>query len=1017
MYWRYLMIHLLLLWSSISAAWQLEVRDEKIYVSSESAYQSVDVYLAWFDMDAPLDKAISTWSIEQRWQVGVQPVSVEPLNISPFKAIFVDEVPRACVEGHRCFLALLATEPTQSPLEVANWQASMVLPLSPNAAFERLPGQVGFSNNSSRTNYDNINYLDGGDGTLAMDDGAVPAPSAPTEADKSNDATAANSDNTEKPDIFRYIDDKLLYANSAAKRLQIIDLSQPSQPELKINHPLAQQPKEIYGLNNFYVLLQSQWQQQAKQTQIDVFSYDDALASDNSLKQVNSLVLPGLLQQSRRRDDVIYAVLQGNQEAVIYPEISDTKIAVDSDIVSTDWQQMQVQALRLDAFGNLDSVGHATISGYDAKISIFADHLVVTHQRPYDWGSSQIDVFDLSDSSAPLRPLGTIRVPGYVPSEFHVSVRNHYLHVVYQNSDRAQGSHLAIYDLANTQLPLVGEVGGIAPGERLYATRFNADYAYVVTFLQTDPLWVIDLANPEAPKIVGELKVPGWSEKMFFNDGRLFAIGYDDRAGREVSLSLFDVQDPTNPQVLDRFTPESNSDRTYTYSPAIDDERALLLNWSRAFAAVPINNHNDANRLHLVNFDLDMFVNRGNVVLPETANRSFIIDETHLGVLGNDNFYTVAWGTDTKPSLEATLPLARRLDQVLMQNTQPWGVSFNAKGTQQALHALNPDQSEDNLHLNGKQFDLPSLQYANRMDMNADYVAISQNYPFSLQMLDLHTGLVSDALVLDNINYSAHSWLNENVWYQSYAYHHNPYAEPELAIKTADVLPQSKSLLYEDKYQNQWILRTFSNDAGKIKALNTYITPGAVIGQNSQGEFISFETNRLGQLRLNRLAAVSTGLRLLQTQDLACQQQTPLYADDVLYVRCENTQGQYDLVQIDARNLSVLQTFALPENYQASRVNEDVLFLRPNYNYYYPYPVDDIAIEPAMMSRTDIAANSMIAPDYNYVERPCLLVKMTPDNLETLHQFDTCPGEQQLGFNASSAYVARGYEPVEIIRY
>ena len=994
MCWRGYLILLSLCWTGAVSAWQVELDDEQIYVSSDSNYQAVQVYLAWFNMDLPAEQAISSWRIEGGWQLGVKPIVDESIDVSPFALTQVDSLPRVCVQEHRCFLALLALPSGADPLITTNWQASMVLPLSPKAALERFPGQSGFNNFQtspvSERLYEDVFFSEAVPASVALG-----AADTAVVQDQSNDATAANSDNTEKPDIFKFINDKLIYANSAAKRLQIIDLADPTQAVLKISQALAQQPKEIYSLDNFYLLLQSQWSNSANQTQIDVFSYDDALAATNSLAQISSIVLPGLLQQSRRRDDVIYAVLQGNQ-TVIYPEIINTNI-VANDFVIGEWQQLSIQALRLDALGHLDSVGYEVIGGYDAKISIFADHLLVTHQNSQDWGSSKIDVFDLSDSAAPLRAMGSITVQGYVPSEFHVSVRDQYLQVVYQNRDRSLGSHLAVYDLSATNLPLLGEVGGIAPGERLYATRFSPDYAYVVTFRQTDPLWVIDLADPQAPKIVGELKVPGWSEKLFFNNGRLFAVGYDDRAGREASLSLFDVSDPTQPDILDRFTPESNSDRTYTTSPAISDERALLLNWSSAFTALPVYNaaNPDPYRLHLLNFGLDRFVKRGYVSFPEPVSRSFIIDNEHLGVLGSNNFYTVKWGADIIPDLIATVPLARHLDQILMQTDRAWGVNSN-NGKVQAIYELNPQQIEDNLTLSGTKIDLSDFSpHSNELLINDNYVAITQNYPFSLQMFNLSTGQFSNTLEFElNLN-NTRQWLQDNIWYQSGLAYTNLYAYPQTDI--------TNTHLYDRYDQEQWLLTSVQAENQQLTALHTYITPGQVLGQNLNAEFISFEVTPKGQLRFNRLTAVSAGLRLLQSEVFSCQNQTPHYNLGWLYILCNNTMGQTDLLKIDAQNFELSQIMAFPDNYQLSLVNADVLLIEPRYHYYTNDLVRPLALERRVLPYTD--------------EQTCLLMQVTDTGLENLYQFEQCPSPQQIGFNAHSAYVANGYASVDLIRY
>ena len=87
----------------------------------------------------------------------------------------------------------------------------------------------------------------------------------------------------------------------------------------------------------------------------------------------------------------------------------------------------------------------------------------------------------------------------------------------------------------------VGRVDGIAPGERIWSARFDGDRAYIVTFEQIDPLWVIDVADETNPTILGELKVPGVSTYIHpLSRDHLLTIGFgpanEDGTGLDLSL-------------------------------------------------------------------------------------------------------------------------------------------------------------------------------------------------------------------------------------------------------------------------------------------------------------------------------------------------------------------------------------------------------------------------------------------------------------------------------------------------
>jgi uncharacterized secreted protein with C-terminal beta-propeller domain len=109
----------------------------------------------------------------------------------------------------------------------------------------------------------------------------------------------------------------------------------------------------------------------------------------------------------------------------------------------------------------------------------------------------------------------------------------------------------------NGNLARIGAVDKIAPGEDIRAVRFDDDRGYVVTFKKTDPLFVLDLFEPERPKILGELKIPGFSTYMHRIDPEhLLSIGFDaDDHGSfayfdGVILQLFDVKNPTDPRLV-----------------------------------------------------------------------------------------------------------------------------------------------------------------------------------------------------------------------------------------------------------------------------------------------------------------------------------------------------------------------------------------------------------------------------------------------------------------------------------
>jgi uncharacterized secreted protein with C-terminal beta-propeller domain len=121
-------------------------------------------------------------------------------------------------------------------------------------------------------------------------------------------------------------------------------------------------------------------------------------------------------------------------------------------------------------------------------------------------------------------------------------------------------SQLTVLEDTGGALGAVGLVEHIGPKEDIRSVRFDGDKAFVVTFKKTDPLFVLDLADPHAPRIVGELKIPGFSTYMHLLDAtHLLSIGYDANDHDSfaffdgVLIQIFDIGDPTNPTLAHRY--------------------------------------------------------------------------------------------------------------------------------------------------------------------------------------------------------------------------------------------------------------------------------------------------------------------------------------------------------------------------------------------------------------------------------------------------------------------------------
>jgi uncharacterized secreted protein with C-terminal beta-propeller domain len=183
-------------------------------------------------------------------------------------------------------------------------------------------------------------------------------------------------------------------------------------------------------------------------------------------------------------------------------------------------------------------------------------------------------------------------IPGQVSNQFSLSEYNGYLRI----SSNLEGNMVSSYFsglqlqpqnniyVLDMDLKIVGSVEGLAPGERIYATRFIEDKCYLVTFRQVDPFFVIDLSDPTSPKVLGELKIPGYSTYLHpYDDGHIIGIGMDSD---KVKISLFDVTDMSNPIELSKY--EISNEYGWGSSSALYEHKAFLFDKEKNLLVVPI---------------------------------------------------------------------------------------------------------------------------------------------------------------------------------------------------------------------------------------------------------------------------------------------------------------------------------------------------------------------------------------------------------------------------------------------
>lgn len=185
---------------------------------------------------------------------------------------------------------------------------------------------------------------------------------------------------------------------------------------------------------------------------------------------------------------------------------------------------------------------------------------------------------------------GSSEVSGYVLNQFSMDEFNGNFRIATTTGNlfgNFESSSNYVYIL-DEDLQIIGELSDIARGERIYSARFLGEKAYMVTFRQVDPLYAIDLSEPKSPKVMGYLKVTGFSNYLHpIGEDLLLGIGRDaTEEGKQkgLKISLFDVSDFNNPRELDSYIVESE----YSYSEAEYEHKAVLFDDKRDLLVIPV---------------------------------------------------------------------------------------------------------------------------------------------------------------------------------------------------------------------------------------------------------------------------------------------------------------------------------------------------------------------------------------------------------------------------------------------
>lgn len=512
---------------------------------------------------------------------------------------------------------------------------------------------------------------------------------------KAPESTAANSGNQAvEADIWKAQGNTVFFFNQL-RGLQVLDLADAAHPKMLASLRLPAVGQDLYVLPTgdpaeaTVILLTAAHRQSGAGTEVLTVRVN---GSAGTVQVVGKTRLTGWLADSRMVGGRLY-VLTANWTEV------GPDAALQEITLNPDGTQSIAQSFTLP------------YAGGGGLIAAGGDWLVVGYSNTRDWSRSNLVLFGLGESGASLLTQEPIQCAGQIYDKFKVSLENGTFTAVsqrYAQSPAANGignlEPVTTVENFDRTGKAVSQPLEVIRGENLYASRFVPGKLYLVTAVQEDPLWVVDLRDPANPVVLGHVEVPGFSTYIepVGEDGKfLFTIGLE--AGK-VAASLFDVSDVNKPALKSRVYV---SEAWTGFSEAVHDEKALKVLQEEGLVLVPFggwqfggNKGERTSFIRLLDMDLS---NGGSLALRGRLEHAFaprraMLLNGALVSISQKELLTADIRDRDKPAVLAEVGLAWPVNQILRQDRYLLQISDGANAgwtgetaSVRVTNSANPD--------------------------------------------------------------------------------------------------------------------------------------------------------------------------------------------------------------------------------------------------------------------------------------------------------------------------------------
>ncbi len=383
-------------------------------------------------------------------------------------------------------------------------------------------------------------------------------------------------------------------------------------------------------------------------------SYETALyiydvSNPSNAKQIGRVEQDGWYKTSRKIGNIVYLFTQDMvatqlelmQDDLaeldeILPEVNGKTVSYDSIYLPKHgYQGLLVSSVSLD---NPNEIVDNTLIMNDYVEIYVSSNAMYLYNAEYQSETPHTQIAKFSLKNGYISAVAAASVPGTIQDTFAINEYQGNLRVLTSHWNAAIDDRTNQLYILDEKLKAAGKIENIAEGETIYAARYFGDLAYFITYRNIDPLFAADLSDIHNPKILGELKITGYSEYLhMWGEDKLLGIGYEtdekDGSREGIKLVMFDISNPAELSIIDTVVIKEAD-----YSPALFNYKSVLVDLRKnmiGFVTLDYNKDNLEYRIY--SFTDDKFEEELVVEKDSLKYR-----ESYRGLWAGESFYMVS---------------------------------------------------------------------------------------------------------------------------------------------------------------------------------------------------------------------------------------------------------------------------------------------------------------------------------------------------------------------------------------